>query len=286
MQPIRHLQKNAVTYLAFASVFLSQNCRTREESSRDIETQIVGGDEAKFNQFPGVTYLPGLGCTACKISPRHFLTAQHCIVKAGAQNAKTLTFASGIQMSKLEKQSLEIRAIPLHKSSDLAIIEIKKDPLNWPHINVAATTVQPFQDQVVIVGYGCFERPMTLPSPSEGFAKSEQHLNLLASTTAQPQLPPPLLVPGLHFVFAMISDVALFGLKISAKHIQKTDRSLMPGLCPGDSGGPLLRDNKGVWEVVGVNSSFHSGTGESSFARIDKEMSALDMGNWLRDAMK
>ena len=56
----------------------------------------------------------------------------------------------------------------------------------------------------------------------------------------------------------------------------------VPGLCPGDSGGPVYSESE-PFAVVGVNANYHP-TGVSKFVRVDAGASALQ--NWVKGAMK
>jgi hypothetical protein len=59
-----------------------------------------------------------------------------------------------------------------------------------------------------------------------------------------------------------------------------------PGLCPGDSGGPLFAKSPSGTEeyrIVGVNSNYHE-SGASTFVRVDSSKAKL--GEWVTSASK
>ena len=261
-------------------------CTPKPKSPEGAESQIVGGTGAEKGQFPGLVYLPGIACTAAKIRSQYFLTAKHCIVESGTKANTTLSFAIGNQMESLQSQSLMLTNVVTFAQSDVGILKVQSDPLNWPQIALTSRKISAEKLSasspitVRLVGYGCTARRVKIPgvefSLAGGGGAQENLKTKSDSETAE-----------LRYVDAVIGKASPFKftippLKIAAPN---NDKGILPGLCPGDSGGPLLIQNGKKWEVIGVNSGYHQLTGENYFARVDKG-SSPEVLQWLADNLK
>jgi hypothetical protein len=220
--------------------------------------ELVGGHVASEAEYPATVYLGG--CTGVKVGPRHFLSAAHCF---GPPNEATLKVTP--QNDAQNIQHLTIESVTLHPQwthcsacagdgsmsdfgyrPDAALIIVQE---LTPAIPVAVIDPTPVQvgDSVTLTGYG-FKVGETL---------AQDPLSLDSQALS---------IPGGY--------VATWGPAIQQGN---------PGLCPGDSGGPLYRT--GTNQVVGINALVSSwpDTGlphGNWFTRLDSD-SRYDVWAWL-----
>jgi hypothetical protein len=215
-------------------------------ASRD--DQLVGGHVATEAEYPSTVSLGG--CTGVKVGPRHFLSAAHCFgdlsisqlsVSAdnNAQNFITLTVSSVVEHPEWLNCTTcagDHSMSDFGLRPDFALITVQE---LTPDIPVAVLDPTPVAigDAVTLTGYGC------------------------ENGVGQPSGPSRLKVGDTHTVDPFtLSDAASIPTDFNTTDGPALDPS-SPGLCPGDSGGPLYRT--GTNKVVGINAlvSFNGDTG-------------------------
>jgi hypothetical protein len=276
--------KLKVHVLFTLALFSTISCRT-VDSRNDVK--VTNGDLAADGQFSSVVGMlveeevgeppRRLSCTMTKISEDMFVTASHCFYWKGVRaqpltEGKPMAVLHGVWQPHQKKNAwgaynsivtdTKITGIFFHptwkdgdrtvcdpdsddiqlcKDSDIALLQVA-DPT--PHIPIAIIdiTTPNVGDPVYLVGYGC-------QLPGEG-------------TDAQ------------RFLTAKIETVADLYSGISSA---ATSEPTQGGICPGDSGGSLLRqEDAGLATIIGINSRFSfdmvdgvRGMTRSYFTRLD-----------------
>jgi len=250
------------------------SCASRDFNGEGAETNVVGGADVTSNAYPGVLNLVDIKCTGAKVGPRHILTARHCV--PGFSAGSKFTAQSGYNSSTAAVLNLEIVKVSRHpdqdsaKNIDLAVIEVKATAgfTAIPTAALSATAVRD-RDAVKVIGFGCTARASF--GGGGGFASgaTSQQLKALACSARTGG------VNGLNASTNIACDFS---------HIAKSAVSAdsVPGLCPGDSGGPLFTATNPA-QIVGVNSNYHP-SGISKFARVDAGASGLH--TWVKDALR
>jgi hypothetical protein len=299
-----------VTRRALAAVLLLGAC-SGQPGSEPAEPQrasgaLVGGREASATEYPA-TVLIDWGCTGAKVGPRLFLTAAHCVhdsklnvVNVGSQLLVTTKDAN---LFANDAQALGLEAIHVMPSwieacapwlvdgdpdngctanvlsashpPDVALIAVTTDT---PSIPEAVIDVSPVQlgDHLVETGYGCengYDKP---------FDYDHRRLKLERSVAIGAER---LLHDG-SFVWAGDEGNVAASYVITPGFDAGSGRD--SSLCPGDSGGPLYRDEPSQLRVVGVNAYYtfpNDGLGVSAtdwHTRLDVE-SRFGVASWLTE---
>lgn len=242
-----------------------------EEPVGSHADELVGGHVATESEYPSTVYLGG--CTGVKVGPRHFLSAAHCF--GGGEQYLSVTPDNNPQ----QVQTLTVSSLVRHPEyvnctacagdqsmndfglrPDVALITVHE---LTPAIPVAVIDPTPVQvgDPVTLTGYGC-ENGVGKPSGPARFKVGDtgavDPLSLSDATT----------VPGGY--------VTTVGPGLDPDS---------PGLCPGDSGGPLFRTGTNL--VIGINAlvSYWVDTGMpigNWHTRVDGE-SRYDIYAWAQD---
>src|SRR5690606_3897232 len=231
--------------------------------------ELVGGRVATEAEYPSTVYLGG--CTGVKVGPRHFLSAAHCF--SGNEQYLNVTPDNEPQ----QVQSLTITSVNIHPEyahctacagdgsmedfgyrPDIALITVHELTPTIPEAVIDPTPVE-VGDPVTLTGYGC-ENGVGQPVGPARFK--------VGDTNAVD----PLSVSGA----ATIPDgyVTTVGPAVDPDS---------PGLCPGDSGGPLFRTDTNL--VVGINAlvSYVVDTGApigNWHTRVDAE-ARYDVWSWV-----
>lgn len=232
--------------------------------------ELVGGHVATEAEYPATVSLGG--CTGVKVGPRHFLSAAHCF---GDPNQATLSVSTDNNAQNF--QTLTIASVNVHPQyahcsacagdgsmsdfgykPDVALIIVQE---LTPSIPVAVIDPTPVAvgTSVTLTGYGC-ENGVGQPSGPSRFKVGD-------TRTIDP---------------LSLSDAASIPGSFTSTYGPAADPSA-PGLCPGDSGGPLYR--AGTNKVVGINAlvsfSGEQGTPYGNwFTRLDQQ-SRYNVYAWL-----
>lgn len=240
------------------------------ESVGTSSDELVGGHVASEGEYPATVYLGG--CTGVKVGPRHFLSAAHCFgnpamstlsvtADNNAQNVQTLTVTSvnaHPEFTNCTACAGDESYSDFGFKPDVALIIVQELTPSIPIAELDPTTVA-IGASVTLTGYGC-ENGVGQPSgPARlkvGDTQSIDPLNLSDATS----------------ILSSYTTTYGPGVDTSA-----------PGLCPGDSGGPLFRT--GTNKVVGINAlvSFNGDTGMpigNWFTRLDQQ-SRYDIHGWV-----
>ncbi|MBX3226647.1 MAG: trypsin-like serine protease [Labilithrix sp.] len=275
-------------------------CGDQPEEVTSDRSNLIGGAYLGEGDLPSTLRIKN-SCTAAKVGPRHILTAAHCVYNRGLKPA----YATGarIEVSSAVRQTATSAYLPLtikqthvapewierctspesiceaagddndHRPADVALVETVQEILNVP-VATIDTSPLPVGEAVVVAGYGC--------EGSVGGYWSYASSNLKAGVVQ-------LLHPGalLH----RGSSVTVDNLHVVADHDLITPGPAWPtpgpGLCPGDSGGPLFRAKGGGATVVGVNASYTFSGGVGAGLPVTNWHARLDtatprnVGGWL-----
>lgn len=247
-------------------------CGSTDTDAPTSSDDLIGGAAVAEDALPGVIGIVG-GCTAAKVGPRHILLAAHCVTDFYEQGSEHLrpAYRSGARLSLTQSRAsnqtthqavvadtfvpdtwkkncagrwgCSVDQPSRWSSPDIALVVTTEDIARIPTALVDLDPVRP-GDRVVLLGYGCEER---VGGP---FDYSKSRLKMMETTIATPST---VRHPG-SFITTE-EDVAIVDQWVSLTKGPGLDRDV-PGLCPGDSGGPLLRAGASTTTVVGVNSSY------------------------------
>jgi hypothetical protein len=240
-----------------------------EDGTSSVSDELVGGHVATEAEYPATVSLGG--CTGVKVGPRHFLSAAHCFedpwlptlsvtTDNDAQNFQTLTVASVNVHPEYTSCSACVGDGSMSDFGfrpDVALIIVQELTPSIPVAVLDATPVV-IGASITLTGYGC------------------------ENGIGQPSGPPRLKVGDAHSIDPLsLSDATSILGAYTTSFGPAADASA-PGLCSGDSGGPLFRT--GTNRVVGVNALVSFG-GDGSpygnwFTRLDHE-SRYDVYAWV-----
>ena len=237
------------------------------EGEGESSDELIGGAVTSSAEA-GATLRVRNGCTAAKVGPRHVLTAAHCVYDNGGLRAQ---YASG-QTVWLEPgngavpRPYRVRTTHVHPTwvsacaqigcvggdgtqiaaSDTALIETVDAIVDVPTARVDAAPL-PSGAVVTVSGYGCEDTVMGIPTWLRSALGSRLKMADTSLLPAEATLHAGSRVQGSQLV-----SLARYKLVTPGPAYATPG----PGLCPGDSGGPLYRANTGRLVVVGVNASY------------------------------
>lgn len=247
-------------------------CAGVEEGSAQ-EQDLIGGQEAPEGELDSLVYLP-TGCTAAAVGPRHLLTAAHCVLstgrlvlKADYEPAQTISLSRGgatvaevvveqthVSPSWLEACGSAYCAITsvagVQDAADVALIVVQDDlPLPVTPLDLRPVEVG---EPVLIAGYGCDRGIQTADQdwePVLRFAETEAIAPESALHDGSYMSEPRLETMDASYLLTPGPGAAVLAGEASTE-------DAAAGLCPGDSGGPLLRRDGDELRVVGVNANY------------------------------
>lgn len=270
------------------------------DAARSEDGNLIGGAYLKDGDLPS-TLLVKDNCTASKVGPRHILLAAHCVwdhtLQPMFQDGKTLQVSSAATVSaattyqtltikhtnvgpewvekctSAESQCMAAGYDNANRASDVALVETVEEIANIPIATIDTTPLQP-GEAVIVTGYGC--------QGSVGGYWSYSSSNLKAGVVQ--------LLPANATIHSG-SQVDDQTVSVIAAHDLITPGPAWPtpgpGLCPGDSGGPLYRAKGGGATIVGINGSYtFSGPAgglpvTNWHTRLDSA-TARNVGAWLK----
>ena len=239
------------------------------------EGALIDGEPVDGAALPATMQLPGSDCTAARIGPRHVLTAAHCVFDSGSRRIMP-SYRAGAQLQlRHGDQVVELTVEAAHVSpswveacskayctiahiaaqqdaADVALV-VSEEPITLGE--PSSIDPRPVQDGELLTvgGYGC----------GDGVYLSQRYDGL---TVAEG-----LVVPA--------SDALHEGSPIGEADLEAAAGSYFmtagpwheggPGLCPGDSGGPVYRDGR----IVGVNANY-------SLPPLEEDPAGTPVTNW------
>ncbi len=266
-------------------------CQSDSPSLDQGKSDLIGGHVGQSGEFPATLTIVD-NCTATRVGPREILTAAHCVFQQGmpdnvrsmyqrGQTVRVMPTGNGsIQAAVVDHvvPHLKFVASPIINCDqnltapviDVAVIHVR-DPLP-DTIAIASVDTRSAQadDIVTMAGSGCET------SVRETFDYTlRRHKFGETSVIATPNLRNP---NGL-WSSRTISDSQL-SLVDSVYFITPGPDYVPPGpgLCPGDSGGPIYRNG----HVIGVNASYVFKTVGQPYTNLFTRFSSPDVVEWLR----
>jgi secreted trypsin-like serine protease len=256
------------------------------------KTSLIGGSESEQNngvfhiaiQEKGSTDIEV--CTASKVGPRSFLTAAHCF---DGHKTYSLLLSTESKNPDFDFEIVEIEKLNIHPSykseddsnfaqSDVAIVTISSSVIfsELETLDVSFEEVSS-NSKVQIWGFGCQESLHKLETyyPVKKFSETivEDKSSLIK-------------IDGLigETIREMADDIYAFNFSTPGKTKSKMESSL----CFGDSGGPVLLNNK----IIGVNAETfmadldENGETLSGISYLNQHTRISKLKNWFSEVLK
>ncbi|MEZ4258437.1 MAG: trypsin-like serine protease [Polyangiaceae bacterium] len=298
--------------LALAAA-LAAACSSQAPVTADDD--LVGGTEARDGDFPS-TMVVRSNCTVAKVGPRHVLTAAHCVfdesrgeVRAEFQPGATMYVSSAANVDNtVAPEAAGYRAVTIAKvhvpgvffeesvqagwprvlstsaAPDVAVMEITAGSASAiDDIPEAAIDLSPARpgDRVVIMGYGC----------EKGVSAEKDYSRVRLKTQATRLVGVEATVHEGSYVQGVETP---FGQNLAAQYVFTPGQGAeaeQASLCPGDSGGPVYRDDGRAKTIIGVNAYYSFADASVDPDRVSKTnwhtrldgASRFDVGAWLAE---
>ncbi|MBX3222402.1 MAG: trypsin-like serine protease [Labilithrix sp.] len=282
-----------------------------EGAAQTSDEDLIGGEAARAGAFPSTLLVRG-NCTVARVGPRHILTAAHCVYDEGRQDVRA-EFASGrtihvtdrveadsvaaidpavfrpltiakvhVPGSYRERLVYGVRVLEDEADPDVAVMEIAPESeAALDGIPIASVDLTPVGagEPVVIMGYGC-EAGVDGPKDYSKQRLKVQKTRALSRDSQE------------HPGGWLATRTADYGHNVEKQYLFTPGNGATTeeaSLCPGDSGGPVYRDDGQARTIVGVNAyySFRSPGEDASrisvtnwHTRLDRD-SRFDTGAWL-----
>ncbi|MBL6990482.1 MAG: S1 family peptidase [Bacteriovoracaceae bacterium] len=246
--------------------------------------KLIGGRPALSTEFLSTVRIRN-NCTAAKVGENKLLLAAHCLVNEKNKIRLNMSIGKSIfiknhylkkwQEYKISKHFIHNsfrREVRRHirrrderqnfaeKSFDIALIEVDRALEGIPTAPIDFSKVKP-GDKLIIGGFGC-EKNIFTPTPAR-LKRLKMGLTVAIYKNK------------IYKYVIDASSTLKYNIITAARNLSTT----YPGLCPGDSGGPVYRFGNDK-SIVGVNSYyvFKNNTGVP-YANLHTRLSALKI--WL-----
>ncbi|MBT4790332.1 MAG: trypsin-like serine protease [Halobacteriovoraceae bacterium] len=241
--------------LIYMTLALSMNCFS--------SVKTIGGHVDEIDNNNGVIHLAISGsvessaCTATKIAENYLITAAHCFhgQKIEALGVSTLSVNPSFDFSPLEfeqvfmhpdfeKLSVEdVESVsPTFSTPDIAIVKVIPSE-EFKKIKIVSIDYDYIEESEVIEfwGYGCQE---TLNDISGYVATRKKAVTVTVGESSMQE--------GYGVYTDFYRNFSKDAYEVSIFTVGKSKDSSKASLCLGDSGGPVIRNNK----IVGINSNY------------------------------
>lgn len=269
----------------------SETSREQQPQTGLDESQkgLINGSFAQVSAYPWIARFAG--CTGAKVGPKTFLTAGHCVLPLERQGVKTVT------ISDYADRSHELTLVRIHihcsyrsycdandcsvgiafrsQSADVGIITVAEET---PEIAILPIHFGPrtAEEKIYVLGYGCQDN--YFDHTGSGALK-------ISPTSIENTIAGYFVTPGPE------EDLtAKTAASLAANGIPEKPEGI-PGLCPGDSGGPFLSydPQRQEYSAVGVNSNVDfdtsNGVPTANYHTMISEESNYEVDAWVEDIL-
>ncbi|XP_044745029.1 serine protease 27 [Coccinella septempunctata] len=224
-------------------------------TDRMFMKRIIGGNKAKFGQYPWQVYIKigSYQCGGVLVSHRYVATAAHCIITAKLKDIL-------VYLGELDTQDTG-------EVSELAPAELHRVRRRLIHPKFQYRTTQPDRYDVALLellteaGYAYYISPICLPDSDislsgrnavvAGWGKTLPS-NELMGTNILRSASVPILDIEECIAWHKVKQISV---ELHEEMLCAGHKSGMRDACLGDSGGPLILQENGRWTLVGITSA-------------------------------
>lgn len=280
--------------LSLTSLGVTSGCLDADAAATQQGQDLVGGTTSGAEQFPS-TMLIRYNCTVSKVGPRHILTAAHCVQERGGTGIKA-SFLPGASLQVSDLRSLErgggsadayrwvtVESTTMNPDWLVGLEPDEVQVLDWPHPpDVAVVVLDQASAEVIadipeatvdltrvadgdgvwIMGYGCESGVQGEDPYPTGDKRLKVHRTVAQGWSVLDH-------PGAN-IHADSQGPVYAGYVITPGQAQVSSGA---SLCPGDSGGPVVRADGEYRHIVGVNAYY-------SFLPYDEDPARISYTNW------